>query len=63
MQIKEAISSQKTDFIVDEKSFEIGGKSKTRKQIAEVENSFVVKDDIDIGTENTIPLWMFGFLY
>lgn len=55
---------EKGDFLIDEKYlFEVGGKTKTRKQIAGVENSFVVADDIAFGVENTIPLWMFGFLY
>ncbi|MBO6306578.1 MAG: hypothetical protein J6M55_03635 [Paludibacteraceae bacterium] len=27
------------------------------------ENSYVVADDIDLGFENKIPLWMFGLLY
>jgi len=53
-----------TDFLVDEKySFEIGGKNKTKKQLENKPDSFVVKDDIEIGNENTIPLWLFGFLY
>lgn len=53
-----------TDFLVGEKySFEIGGKNKTKKQLENKPDSFVVKDDIEIGNENTIPLWLFGFLY
>ena len=56
--------SDKVDFLVDNKySFEIGGKNKTRKQIKEVENAFIVKDDIEFGYENVIPLYLFGFLY
>jgi len=52
------------DFLVDEKYlFEIGGKNKSFKQIKDVENSFVVADDIEIGFGNKIPLWLFGFLY
>ena len=52
------------DFIVDEKiTIEIGGKNKTSKQIAGVENAFVVKDDIEYAFQNRIPLWMFGLLY
>jgi len=43
--------------------FEIGGKNKTKKQIKYVENSFVVQDDIEIGSKRMIPLWLFGFLY
>ncbi len=52
------------DFLVNDKYlFEIGGKTKTRKQIAEQDNAFVVSDDIEIGFGNKIPLWLFGFLY
>lgn len=52
------------DFIVDEKFiFEIGGKNKSFGQIKDLENSFVAIDDIEIGSGNKIPLWLFGFLY
>jgi predicted AAA+ superfamily ATPase len=56
--------SEKTDFIVKKKySFEIGFKSKGMKQVLGMENSFLVKDDIEFGVGNIIPLWLFGFLY
>jgi len=52
------------DFFVDDKfTFEIGGKSKTNKQIKGIENSYVVADNIEYGYDKTIPLWRFGFLY
>ena len=52
------------DFLVDDKyTFEIGGKSKSFKQIKDIKNSFVVADDIEIGFENKIPLWLFGIMY
>jgi len=52
------------DFIIDEKyTVEIGGKNKSFKQIKDIENSFVVADDIEVGFGNKIPLWLFGFLY
>jgi len=52
------------DFLVDNAYvFEIGGKNKTIKQIKNIENSYLVIDDIEIGSENKIPLWLFGFLY
>lgn len=55
---------EKGDFLVDNRYlFEIGGKNKTKKQIAQVENAFVVNDGIEIGFQNSIPLWLFGFLY
>jgi uncharacterized protein len=56
--------AEKGDFLVNEKwSFEVGGKNKTSYQIKDLPNSFLVKDDIEIGVKNTIPLWLFGFLY
>jgi predicted AAA+ superfamily ATPase len=55
---------EQTDFLVDNTChFEIGGKSKNTKQIRELTNAFVAADDIEFGYKNTIPLWMFGFLY
>ena len=56
--------SAKGDFRVDgDYVFEVGGKNKTQKQIADTPNSFVVKDEIEYGSANTIPLWLLGFLY
>ncbi|MCF8399522.1 MAG: AAA family ATPase [Bacteroidales bacterium] len=58
------VASKTSDFKVDDKYvFEIGGKSKQQKQIRNTDNAFIVKDDIEIGSENIIPLWLFGFLY
>ncbi|CAA6802126.1 MAG: ATPase component BioM of energizing module of biotin ECF transporter [uncultured Sulfurovum sp.] len=55
---------KKGDFLVDEKYiFEVGGKNKGFKQIKDLPNSFVVADDIEIGSGNKVPLWLFGFLY
>ncbi len=52
------------DFLVDEKyTFEIGGKNKSFEQIKNIENSFIVADDIEMGFGNKLPLWLFGFLY
>ena len=56
--------SKQGDFTVDEKfKIEIGGKSKSFKQIKDIEYSYVVADDIEVGFGNKIPLWLFGFLY
>jgi predicted AAA+ superfamily ATPase len=57
------ILSKQGDFIINDITFEIGGKNKTKKQIKEVENSYLVLDDIEIGSNRTIPMWLFGFLY
>jgi len=60
-------SSQKADYTIelDEKTIEveIGGRSKTRKQLIEVENGYVFRDDQLDGFANVIPLYLAGFLY
>lgn len=57
-------ASPDTDFLVNNQfSFEVGGKNKTRKQIAGIKNGFIVKDNLEIGFDNQIPLWLFGFIY
>jgi hypothetical protein len=43
--------------------FEVAGKSKTQKQIAGIENSYIATDDIETAFRNKIPLWLFGFMY
>lgn len=43
--------------------FEVGGKGKTFTQIAGIENSFVLADDIETPVGNKLPLWLVGFLY
>jgi len=56
--------SIKGDFIVDNTyTFEIGGKNKTQKQIAGINNAFIAADNIEHPHQNIIPLWLFGFLY
>ncbi len=55
---------KKGDFLVDgEYLFEIGGRDKSDKQIASIENAFIAADNIEYGFNNKIPLWLFGFLY
>ena len=56
-------SSLAADFIVKGHTFEVGGKSKKQKQIKNVNDAFVVKDDIENAYMNIIPLWTFGFNY
>jgi uncharacterized protein len=54
----------KADFLVDNSfTFEIGGKGKSKKQISGTSLSFLVADDIELGFQNKVPLWLFGFLY
>lgn len=64
MRVKnEVISSSKADFIIDKYTFEVGGKNKQQNQIEKDGQSFVVKDDIEYGYLNVIPLWAFGLNY
>lgn len=52
------------DFLANEKYiFEIGGKSKNKYQIKNIQNSYLIVDNIEIGFKNKIPLYLFGFLY
>ena len=57
------VFSNVADFKIDTMDFEVGGKSKSLKQIKTAEKGFVVKDDIESGYLNTIPLWNFGLMY
>ncbi len=59
----QVVSSNVADFKMEDKDFEIGGKNKGLKQIKTAENGFLVKDDIETGFFNTIPLWHFGLMY
>ena len=58
-----ATSSPAADFTIDKYTFEVGGKNKTQRQIIDTDDAFVVKDDIEYGYLNTLPLWAFGFNY
>ena len=56
--------SKAGDFKVENTVFEIGGKNKTKKQIKNnLNNAYLVKDDILYGNRFEIPLYLFGFLY
>jgi hypothetical protein len=57
------VSSKKSDFKINEYTFEVGGKNKGIKQIADVENAYFVKDGIESAYLNFIPLWHFGLTY
>ncbi len=59
----EVIASKTADFVIDNITFEVGGKNKKQKQIAQDGKSFIVKDDIEFGYLNVNPLWAFGLNY
>lgn len=60
---QEVVRSTISDFEIDGKVFEIGGRKKGRKQIETAEEGYIVKDDIETGYGNVIPLWAFGLNY
>jgi predicted AAA+ superfamily ATPase len=56
--------AEKGDFLIDDKyTFEVGGKDKSQKQIKDVTDAYLAKDNIEIGVGNIIPVWLFGFMY
>lgn len=59
----DVVASPVSDFLIDGMTFEVGGKKKGQKQIQGIEKAFVVKDDIERGFMNVIPLWQFGMGY
>ena len=59
----DVFASPVSDFVIGDKTFEVGGKNKGQKQIKEVENGYIVKDDIESGFLNVIPLWQLGLTY
>lgn len=59
----DVISSSVSDFQIDNMTFEVGGKNKKQKQLQGIESGYVVKDDIEMGYANVIPLWQFGLEY
>ncbi len=65
LEVKHQVTAPKYgDFLVDSQYvFEVGGPNKTFKQLQGVPNGYLAIDEIDGGSGNRIPLWLFGFLY
>lgn len=59
----DVIASPVADFRIGDYTFEVGGKKKGLRQIQGLDNGFVVRDNIEQGYLNTIPLWQFGLTY
>ena len=57
------LSSPVSDFLVEGMTFEVGGRNKKQKQLQGVPDSYVVKDDIEAGYMNVVPLWQLGLTY
>jgi predicted AAA+ superfamily ATPase len=62
--VSEVTSSNRADFTVNNKYiFEIGGKNKGHEQIIGLKDAYLALDNLEYGSINKIPLWLFGFLY
>lgn len=61
--INKVYSAENGDFAIDSIILEVGGKNKSSNQIKDIEKGFVVKDKIEHGFGNIIPLWHFGLMY
>ena len=59
----EVTSSRVSDFQIGKYTFEVGGKKKGNKQVKDVENAYIVRDDTEYASEQFLPLWSFGLLY
>lgn len=60
----EVLLATNGDFLVNKDyTFEVGGPSKTFKQIRNMEHSYLAVDNTSVGDVSKIPLWLFGFLY
>lgn len=57
------VASRESDFVIGDYTFEVGGRKKGKKQIADIHNGVIVKDEIEFGNGNVIPLWHFGLNY
>lgn len=59
----ELTSSKVTDFRLHDRIFEVGGKKKGKRQLEGDPDGIVVRDDIEYGHGQFVPLWTFGLTY
>lgn len=59
----DVISSRISDFRIGDITFEVGGAKKGKKQLTGAETGIVVRDDIEYGYHEFVPLWQFGLNY
>jgi len=59
----DVVSSKVSDFNIGDRTFDVGGQKKGKRQLDGVVNGYVVRDDIEYGHGQFIPLWHFGLNY
>ncbi len=60
---QDVTSSKVSDFSIGKYTFEVGGAKKSHRQVKDVTNAYVVRDDIEYANNDILPLWSFGLLY
>jgi len=56
-------SPDEGDFITNGLTIEVGGKGKNSNQVKHLDNYMIASDDLETGSGNKAPIWLFGFLY
>ncbi len=51
------------DLVVSDTYIEIGGRQKSGKQVNTNQHHLIAADDMPVGYQNKVPLWLFGFMY
>jgi len=52
------------DFLVDDEILlEVGGPAKKGRQVRNLDKAWMVKDGIEAGSGNSLPIWVLGMLY
>ncbi len=57
------VASKISDFEINGITYEVGGAGKGGRQLAKAERGIIVRDDIEYGHGNIVPLWLFGLNY
>lgn len=60
---KQIFYSPVGDFKLEGHIFEVGRGKKSKKQIKQEKDAFILSDDLTVGKPEVIPLYLFGFLY
>lgn len=64
LQVKHRVwASKQADFQVDKYLFDLEGMDITQREVADEKGLYFVKDDIEYGYKNVVPLWQLGFNY
>ncbi len=57
-------SAPGSDILIDGTyTFELGGENKKQKHFTGTPNAYIVKDNVEYGSFNVLPLWHFGLMY